>query len=296
MKWKCISMDFVTGLPKTTGNYDSIFVIVDKLTKVAHLIRVKQTATAADIAQVFLKEIVRLHGIPARIISDRDAKFTSKFWQAMFQSLGTQLNLSTAYHLETDRQTKRVNQVIEDMLRAYCNQQPQKWIKFLHLVEFAYNSSHHRSLGMSPFKALYGQECLLPLRLADPTLHVPAAKSTLEMMDQQLLIIRDNLKQVSDRQKSYADLHHSARSFSKDEWVFLRVKPKRSSLKLGKFRKLAFRYCGPFEILRRAGEQVYKLALPPHMCIHNVFHVSLSKKYVSDPLHILNDDDAILIN
>ncbi|MCO5601915.1 hypothetical protein L7F22_056041 [Adiantum nelumboides] len=238
MKWECISMDFVTGLPKTTGNYDSIFVIVDKLTKVAHLIPVKQTATAADIAQVFVKEIVRLHGIPARIISDRDAKFTSKFWQAMFQSLGTQLNLSTAYHPETDGQTERVNQVIEDMLRAYCNQQPQKWIKFLHLVEFAYNSSHHRSLGMSPFKALYGQECLVPLRLADPTLHVPAAKSTLEMMDQQLLIIRDNLKGASDRQKSYADLHRSARSFSKGEWVFLRVKPKRSSLKLGKFQSI----------------------------------------------------------
>ncbi|MCO5606101.1 hypothetical protein L7F22_060288 [Adiantum nelumboides] len=214
----------------------------------------------------------------------------------MFQSLGTQLNLSTAYHPETDGQTERVNQVIEDMLRAYCNQQPQKWIKFLHLIEFAYNSSHHRSLRMSPFKALYGQECLVPLRLADPTLHVPAAKSTLEMMDQQLLIIRDNLKRASDRQKSYADLHRSARSFSKDEWVFLRVKPKRSSLKLGKFCKLAFRYCEPFEILRRAGEQAYKLALPPHMRIHNVFHVSLLKKYVSDPLHILNHDDDILIN
>ncbi|MCO5601364.1 hypothetical protein L7F22_055484 [Adiantum nelumboides] len=158
------------------------------------------------------------------------------------------------------------------MLRAYCNQQPQKWIKFLHLVEFAYNSSHHRSLGMSPFKALYGQKCLVPLLLADPTLHVPAAKSTLEMMDEQLLIIRDNLKRASDRQKSYADLHCSARSFSKGEWVFLRVKPKRSSLKLGTFRKLAFRYCGSFEILRRAGEQVYELALPPHMRIHNVFH------------------------
>ncbi|MCO5562959.1 hypothetical protein L7F22_016595 [Adiantum nelumboides] len=249
MKWECISMGFITGLPKTTGNYDSIFVIVDILTKVAHLILVKQTATAADIAQVFVKEIVRLHGIPTRIISDRNAKFTSKFCQAMFQSLGTQLNLSTAYHPETDGQTERVNQVIEDMLRAYCNQQPQKWIKFLHLVEFAYNSSHHRSLGMSPFKALYGQECLVPLRLANPTLHVPAAKSTLKMMDQQLLIIRDNLKRASDRQKSYADLHRSARSFSKGELIFLRVKPKRSSLKLGKFRSLAFKYCVPFEIL-----------------------------------------------
>ncbi|MCO5596499.1 hypothetical protein L7F22_050562 [Adiantum nelumboides] len=222
MKWECISMDFVTGLPKTTENYDSIFVIVDKLTKVAHLIQVKQTATAVDIAQVFVKKIVRLHGIPAKII---------------------------------------------------------------------------RSLGMSPFKALYVQECFVPLRLADPTLYVPTTKSTVEIMDQQLLIIRDNLKRASDRQKQYANLHYSAISFSKGEGVFLRVKPKRSSLKLGKFCKLAFRYCGPFvEILRRAGEQAYELALPPHMRIHNVFHVSLLKKYVFDPLHILNHDNAILIN
>ena len=103
------------------------------------------TATAFDIANTFVKEIVRLHGVLARIISDRDVKFMSKFWLAMFQSLGTILNLSLAYHLEMDGQTKRVNQVIEDMLRSYCNQQPCLWLKFLPLVEFAYKSSIHRS-------------------------------------------------------------------------------------------------------------------------------------------------------
>ena len=156
MKWECISMDFITALPKVTGNFDSIFVVTDKLTKIIHLISTRTTASASDIAQLFVKEIVRLHGIPARIISDRDAKFTSKFWTAMFQSIGTRLNLSLAYHPETDGQTERVNQVIEDMLRSYCNQQPQLWLKYLPLVEFAYNSSFHRSLEMSPFKALYG--------------------------------------------------------------------------------------------------------------------------------------------
>ncbi len=154
MKWECISMDFITGLPKVAGNFDSIFVVVDKLTKVAHLIPTRTTASASDIAQLFVREIVRLHGVPARIISDRDVKFTSKFWRAMFQSLGALLNLSSAYHPETDGQTERVNQVIEDMLRSYCSQQPRLWLKFLPLVEFAYNSSHHQSLGTSPFKAL----------------------------------------------------------------------------------------------------------------------------------------------
>ena len=289
-------MDFITGLPKTTGNFDSIFVVVDKLTKVAHLVPVKTTATAADIAHIFVKEIVKLHGIPAKIVSNRDAKFTSWFWQAMFQSLGTQLNLSSAYHPETDGQTERVNQVIEDMLRSYCNQQPNLWIKYLPLVEFAYNSSHHRSLGMSPFKALYGQDCLIPLRMADPSLIVPMAKSTLEDVDCQIQIIRENLKRASDRQKSYADQKRTPRSFEKGDKVFLRVKPKRSSLKVGKFKKLAYRYCGPFEILRRMGEQSYEIALPPHLHVHNVFHVSLLKKYIADPLHVLNEDDTILIS
>ena len=102
MKWECISMDFITALPKVTWNFDSIFVVVDWLTKVAHLIPTRTTALALEITQLFVKEIVRLHGIPARIISDRDAKFTSKFWTAMFQSIGTCLNLSSAYHPETD--------------------------------------------------------------------------------------------------------------------------------------------------------------------------------------------------
>ena len=147
MTWECISMDFVTGLPTVQSGYDSIFVVVDKLTKVAHLIPVKKKYSASsDIAQVFVKEIVRLHGLPRRIISDRDSKFTSKFWQALFQAVGTQLSMSSAYHPETNGQTERVNQVIEDMLRAYCNQEPREWVNFLSLVDFAFSSSFHRSL------------------------------------------------------------------------------------------------------------------------------------------------------
>ena len=182
------------------------------------------------------------------------------------------------------------------MLRAYCGQQPQLWLKFLPLVEFAYNSSHHQSLGMSPFKAFYGQDCLVPYRFADPNLLVPAAKNTLEEMDRQLRVIRETLKRASDRQKSYADLHRSSRAFEARDKVFLRVKPKRSSLQLGKYKKLAYRYCGPYEILRRIGEQSYELALPTHLHVHNVFHVSLLKTYVANLDHVLNLDDTILVN
>ena len=117
-------MNFITTLPKVAGNFDSRFVVVDRLTKVAQPIPTCTIASTSDIAQLFIKEIVRLHGIPVRIISDQDAKFTSKFWTAMFQSLDTLLNLSLAYHPKIDGQIERVNQVIEDMLRSYCSQQP----------------------------------------------------------------------------------------------------------------------------------------------------------------------------
>ena len=115
-------------------------------------------------------------------------------------------------------------------------------------------------------------------------------------MDQQLQVIRETLKRASDRQKSYADLHWSSRAFKAGDKVFRRVKPKRSFLRLGKYKKLAYRYCGPYEILRRIGEQSYELALPPTLHVHNVFHVSLLKTYVADPSHVLNLDGTILVN
>ncbi|MCO5575331.1 hypothetical protein L7F22_029131 [Adiantum nelumboides] len=161
MKWECISMNFVTGLP-SVADYDSVYVVLDMLTKVAHLIPVKTTYTASDIIRIFIKEIFRLHGLPKRIVSDRDAKFTLKFWNSLFQAIGTQLCFSTAYYPQTDGQIERVNQVIEDILRAYCSQEPRKWVQYLPLVEYAYNSFDHRSIGMSPFKALYGKECIAP--------------------------------------------------------------------------------------------------------------------------------------
>ena len=199
MKWECISMDFVTGLPTVQNGYDSIMVVVDMLTKVSHLIPVKTTFTTVDIARLFVKEIYRIHGLPRRIISDRDAKFTSKFWTSLFQAIGTQLCFSSAYHPQTDGQTERVNQVIEDILRAYCSREPKKWIQYLPLAEYAYNSSYHTSIDMTPFKALYGQDCLSPLNLSDPTIRVEASKQMLEDMDQQVKAVRKDIQAAKDR-------------------------------------------------------------------------------------------------
>jgi hypothetical protein len=158
-KWDVVTMDFITRLPRTSKQHDSIMVVVDKLTKAAHFIPLKTTHRATDVADIFLKEVARLHGIPKTIVSDRDLKFTSNFWKGLYKGFRTNLNCSTAYHPESDGQTERVNRVIEDMLRIYVMDKPSRWEDYLHLVEFIYNNGYHASLKMSPFEALYGRKC-----------------------------------------------------------------------------------------------------------------------------------------
>ena len=143
---------------------------------------------------------------------------------------------------------------------------------------------------MSPFKALYGQECLTPLKWTDPMIRVQASKEMLDEMQQQTDLIRHEIKAAQDRQKAYADSKRSDRIFNEGDMVFLRVRPKRSSLSLGKYKKLSARYCGPYAVIKRVNNQAYELLLPPHIKVHNVFHISLLKKYVPDANHILDDE------
>jgi hypothetical protein len=162
-KWEVISMDFIVGLPMTSRRHNYIFVVVDTLTKSAHFIPVKTTYQAPEIARVFINKIVRLHGIPKKIILDRGSIFIGIFWTSFQEALGTQLNFSTTYHPETDGQTKRINQILEDMLHMYVMDQQKCWEEFLPLVEFAYNNSYQSSIKMAPFKFLYGRPCRTPL-------------------------------------------------------------------------------------------------------------------------------------
>jgi transposase InsO family protein len=149
-------MDFIVGFPLTARRHDSIFVVVDTLTKSAHFIPMHTTYQAPIIARVFISEIVRLHGMPKRIISDQGSVFTGRFWTSFQEALGTQLNFSTAYHPETDGKTERMNQTLEDMLRMYVMDQQKHWEEFLPLVEFTYNNSYQSTIKMAPFEFLYG--------------------------------------------------------------------------------------------------------------------------------------------
>jgi hypothetical protein len=129
-----VTMDFITKLPRTNKQHDYIMVVVDKLTKAAHFILVKLTLKEANLADIYLREIARLHGMPKTIVSNRDPKFTSNFWKGFFQEFGTNMHFSTTYHPESDGKTERVNQIIEDMLRMYVMDKPSKWEDYLHLI------------------------------------------------------------------------------------------------------------------------------------------------------------------
>ncbi|KAL0539581.1 hypothetical protein IC582_023797 [Cucumis melo] len=288
-KWENVSMDFITGLPRTLRGFTVIWVVVDRLTKSAHFVPGKSTYTASKWAQLYMSEIVRLHGVPVSIVSDRDARFTSKFWKGLQTAMGTRLDFSTAFHPQTDGQTERLNQVLEDMLRACALEFPGSWDSHLHLMEFAYNNSYQATIGMAPFEALYGKCCRSPVcwgevgeqRLMGPEL----VQSTNEAIQK----IRSRMHTAQSRQKSYADVRRKDLEFEVGDKVFLKVAPMRGVLRFARRGKLSPRFVGPFEILERIGPVAYRLALPPSLStVHDVFHVSMLRKYVSDPSHVVD--------
>eukprot|EP00253_Pinus_taeda_P019597 PITA_19597 len=290
-KWETISMDFITGLPKTKKNNDSIIMVVDKLSKAAHFIPVQSTYRAAQITHIFMQNVFRLHGLPKTIISDRDVKFTSAFWRMLFAELGTQLNFSTTYHPQTDRQTERVNQVVEDMLRAYVMQKPMLWEEYLHLVEFAYNNGYHTSTQMSPFEDLYGRKCCTPSNWGGPEDRLSLGPDMLTEMEDMVKKVRANLKAAQDKQKNFVDRKRRFKEYLVGDHVFIKIQAKKSTLQWSGCAKLVPQYYGPFQVLARIVPIAYQLALPSHIRVHNVFHVSVLKKYVYDPRHVIKWQD-----
>ena len=201
--------------------------------------------------------------------------------------------MSTAFQPESNGQTERVNQVMEDMLRMYCLDQPTKWFEYLPLVEFSYNNTYHSSIGMTPFSALYDQDVVSPVVWHDLVGRVEISKEMLETMEFQTKRIKENLTAAQSRQKSYADKSRIHREFREGDRVWLRVRPRKSSLSTGIYKKLCPRYCGPFKIVKRIGDLAYRVDLPPHVKVHNVFHVSLLKPHVPDTFLRINSSIPI---
>jgi hypothetical protein len=274
--WHDISMDFVDGLPKSDG-YNSIMVVVDRLTKVAHFVPLKHPYTAVQVATALWDNVIKLHGIPMTIISDRDSIFTSAIWRELLSTAGTKLLYSTAYHPQTDGQTERVNQCLEMYLRSAVQDSPRQWRRWLPAAEFWYNSSHHSSLSCSPFKALYGHEPNLGMMV-----HWGVTALNPEDFDwvTHTDLLRAQITRAQDRFKKKADRNRIERSFEVGEKVLLKLQPYAQSTVANRpCRKLAYKFFGPFAVEKKVGSLAYKLTLPPEARVHPVFHVSQLKPF-----------------
>ncbi|RZB46805.1 Transposon Ty3-I Gag-Pol polyprotein [Glycine soja] len=292
-KWESIFMDFVSSLPKTSRGHDAVWVIVDRLTKSAHFISVNMKYKMEKLVELYIKEVVRLHGIPSSIVSDRDPRFTSRFWTSLHEALGTKLKLSSTYHPQTDGQTERTIQTLEDLLRACIIEQQGSWMDCLPLIEFTYSNSYQASIGMAPFEALYGRKCKTPICWYDDGEAVLLGPEMLQQITEQVKLIREKIKASQDRQKSYYDRRRKPLDFQEGEHVFLKVSPVTEVGRALKSRKLTPKYLGPYQILKKVGPVAYQIALPPSLSnFHPVFHVSQLRWYHPDPSHVLAVDEV----
>ncbi|KAK5842878.1 hypothetical protein PVK06_005294 [Gossypium arboreum] len=288
-KWDRVTMDFVSGLPVSASKKDAIWVVVDRLTKSAHFIPVRTDFSMDKLAELYVCQIVRLHGVPISIVSDRDPRFTSRFWKKLQEALGTKLHFSTAFHPQTDGQSERIIQILEDMLRCCILEFSGSWERYLPLIEFAYNNSFQSSIKMALYEALYGRKCRTPLFWTELGESKIFGVDLIKDAEQKVKVIRESLKAATDRQKSYADLKRKDIEYQVGDKVFLKVSPWKKILRFGRKGKLRPRFIGPYEISKRVGPVAYRLILPPELeKIHDVFHVSMLRRYRSDPSHVIN--------
>ncbi|GJY20252.1 putative reverse transcriptase domain-containing protein [Tanacetum coccineum] len=292
-------MDFVMKLPKSSQGYDTIWVIVDRLTKSAIFVPIRETDPMDKLARMYLKEVVTRHGIPLSIICDRDPRFASNFWRSLQNALGTSLDMSTAYHPQTDGKSEKTIQTLEDMLRACAIDFRNGWVNHLPLVEFSYNNSYHASIKAAPFEALYGRKCRSPICWAKVGEVQLTGPKIVQETTEKIIQIKQRMQAARDRQKSYADLKRKPMEFQVGDKVMLKVLPWKWVVHFDKRGKLNPRYVGPFKVLEKVGEVAYKLELPKELSrVHNTFHVTnLKKCYADEPLAVpldgLHFDDKL---
>ncbi|KAE8676151.1 putative CCCH-type zinc finger family protein [Hibiscus syriacus] len=288
--WFDVSMDFVLGLPRTQRASDSIFVVVDRFSKMAHFVACRKTMDADRIAHLYFKEIVRLHGVPRSITSDRDTKFISHFWKSLWGKLGTQLNFSSAYHPQTDGQTEVVNRSLGNLLRCLAGTKPKQWDLALPQAEFAYNRSKNRTTGLSPFEIVYGQNPSGVLDLA-PIPRIGCFSPKADEMAKYLRGIHEQVKQTihesNTKYKTRVDNHRRQVLFDVGDFVWAVLT--RDRFPVGEYNKLKDRKIGPCEVVQKINDNAYRLRLPSHLKTSDVFNV----KHLS---HCFVDPDDTTLN
>ncbi|GJY00751.1 putative reverse transcriptase domain-containing protein [Tanacetum coccineum] len=269
-KWDNITMDFVTKLPRTPSGYDTIWVIVDRLTKSAHFLQMRENDPMDKLAKLYLKEV-----------------------------MGTRLDMSTTYHPQTDGQSERTIQTLEDMLRACVIDFGNGWERHLPLIEFSYNNSYHASIKAAPFEALYGRKCRSPVCWAEVGDAQLTGPELIHETTEKIVQIKQRIQAARDRQKSYADVRRKPLEFQVGDRVMLKVSPWKGVIRFGKRGKLNPRYIRPFKVLAKVGTVAYRLELPQQLSrVHSTFHVSNLKKCLSDeplaiPLDEIHIDDKL---
>jgi hypothetical protein len=272
-------MDSIVKLPSSKG-FDSILVIVDRFTKMAHFIPYKEQGfDAPNLATTYQDQIFRLHGLPKDIISDRGPVFNSKFWREFTSGLGIKCNFSTAFHPQTDGQTERVNQTLEQYLRMFCSYEQDNWADLLSAAEFTYNNTDQSSTGYSPFYANTGYHPLHPSSIIDLTeTQAPSVAQRLQQLQALHTSLKDNMQKAQERYTKYYDAKHkdSTNTFKVGDLIWINRKniaTTRPSLKLD------HKLIGPFRIKAKVNDLAFTLDLPPTMDCHPTFGVSLLEKY-----------------
>jgi len=275
--WEDIAMDFITELPPSTlggREYDSILVVVCRFSKMVHFIPSRGDLDAPGLAETFHREIVRLHGPPKSVVTDRGVLFTSAYWSTFAQCLGTRRLLSTAFHPQTDGQTERMNQVLEQYLRAYMNYEQDNWATLLADAEFAYNNSKHDSTGVAPFELVYGRT--IPSAPGSTGLDLTRlserALQDWKPREEVRETARQNLARAQGYQQKAYNKSHKPKEFKVGDQVMLDTRNIRTTRPK---KKLDYKYWGPLKVTERIGKQAYRLDLPKDSGIHPVFHVSL---------------------
>lgn len=281
--WQQVSMDLITALPRSRSGHDAIVVFVCKLTKQVHFAATVTNVTAPQLAQLTLHEVVRLHGVPQSILSDRDPRFTAHFWRAFWSQLGTTLTMSTAYHPQTDGQTERANRTLEEMLRSRINFQQNDWDEHLDMAELATNNAIHASTGFTPFYLNHGRDAKLPLDHAIAELlptNNPEAADRITRLQSDLHRARANIETAQHRQARYLDPRRRDVTFHVGDKVLLSTEHLKMTGVAGtRSPKFTYKYIGPFTIKRKVNDNAYELDLPRQLQIHPVLNISRLKQY-----------------
>ena len=267
-------MDFVLGLPKTLRKHDSILVVVDRFSKMAHFIPCSKTFDASRVAKLVFNEIVRLHGLPKTIVSDRDVKFTSYFWKTLWHQVGTKLQYSSAFHPQTDGQTEVVNRSLGNLLRTLVGEHLRDWDLKLSTAEFAYNNSINRTIGMSPSEVVYGFKPRQPIDLIPMSQHARTSESASAFASHLHELhkeINNKINQSNAAYKVRADLHRKVKRFEVGDYVIVRIRSER--FPPGTVKKLHARGAGPFEVIKRINDNAYVLDLPEGFGISPIFNI-----------------------